>query len=122
MRGLLRVGALCALVGLSGCYLPEVRPEKMATIEPNKSTYDDVIKVFGLPSSELMLAGGTRVLLYHRSQFERTFEQNIPFYNLVYTDYDTTTYDYFFFNREGVLQSYSIPHFARDAKVKNPGS
>ena len=122
MRGLLRVGALCALVGLSGCYLPEVRPEKISTIQPNKSTYDDVIAVFGLPSSELMLAGGAKVALYQRTQFERTFEQNVPFYNLFNNDYHAGTYDYFMFNREGVLQSYSIPHFARDAKIPNPGS
>jgi hypothetical protein len=122
MKDLLRVGALCALVGLSGCYLPEVRPEKIATIKPNETTYDQVIEVFGLPSSEMMLAGGTRVLLYHRTQFERTFEQNIPYFNLFNNDYHTGTYDYFFFNREGVLQTYSIPHFARDARIDNPGS
>ena len=122
MTGLLRVGALCALFGLSACYLPEVRPEKIAMVQPNVTTSDQVIELFGLPTSELNVAGGTKMYLYYRGQFGRTFEQNVPFYNLVYSDYDTRTYDYFIFNRDGVLQSYSIPGFAADAKVPNPGS
>jgi len=122
MNGLLRVGALCALVGLSACYLPEVRPEKIAMVQPNVTTSDQVVQLFGLPTSELNVAGGTKIFLYYRGEFGRTFEQNVPFYNLVYADYDTRTYDYFIFNREGVLQSYSIPNFAAEAKVPNPGS
>jgi hypothetical protein len=62
------------------------------------------------------------MFLYYRGQFARTFEQNVQFYNLVYVDYDTSTYDYFTFNREGVLQTFSIPHFAAEAKVPNPGN
>ncbi len=99
MTGLLRVGALCALFGLSACYLPEVRPEKIAMVQPNVTTSDQVIELFGLPTSELNVAGGTKMYLYYRGQFGRTFEQNVPFYNLVYSDYDTRTYDYFILSR-----------------------
>jgi hypothetical protein len=122
MNGLLRIGALGVLLGLSACYLPEVRPEKIAKVEPNVTTADQVVELFGLPTSELTVSGGSKVFVYYRSEFARTFEQNIPFYNMFYNEYDTGTYDYFVFNREGVLQSFSIPHFASEAKVANPGS
>ncbi|MBI3517161.1 MAG: hypothetical protein HY060_24270 [Proteobacteria bacterium] len=121
MGGFLRVAALLG-IGLVAACTPKVFPDQISAVKPGQTTYEQVVDTFGLPTSELMLAGGSKVLLYYHDQFDRSAGQMIPFANLFDTSYDRTIYDYFIFNREGVLQSFSIPQFARGAGVENPGT
>ena len=121
MGRLLRVAALLGAGLLAAC-APQVKPEKIAEVKPGQTTYDQVVDVFGVPDYEMNLSGGSKVLLYHRDQFDRSPGQLVPFVNLFEANYDTAPYDYFIVGRDGVLQSFSIPHFAREAGVDNPGS
>ncbi len=109
-------------VGLLGACTSAMHQADIATIKAGTSTYADVVKVFGLPDSEMNIAGGTKVALYHQGQYDRDPLQMIPFANLFATDYNPTPYDYFMFNREGVLQSFSIPHMSRKAGLEPPAS
>ena len=122
MRGLIHTVALLALGLLAACEAPKVTPDKISGITPGKTTYDQVVDSFGLPSSEVYLAGGSRVVLYNQDQFDRSASEMVPFANLFFNNYDRTVYDYFIFNREGVLQSFSVPQFSRMAGVANPGT
>jgi hypothetical protein len=122
MAGFARVAALLGFGLLAACSAPQVTPDKIAAVTPGQTTYDQVVDMFGLPSSELRLDGGSRVSLYQHDEFDRSGEQLVPFYNLFQAKYDTIVYDYFIFNREGVLQSFSVPQAAAIAKVANPGS
>jgi hypothetical protein len=122
MGGLVRAAALLGLGLLGACSAPQVTPDKIAAVTPGQTTYEQVVDAFGLPSSELRLDGGVRVVLYQYDQFDRSSEEMVPFYNLFQAKYDWTIYDYFIFNRDGVLQSFSVPQAARAAKVANPGS
>jgi hypothetical protein len=122
MAGFARTAALLGFGLLAACSAPQVTPDKIAAVTPGQTTYDQVVDAFGLPSSELRLDGGARVVLYNRDEFDRSGEQMVPFYNVFQSKYDATVYDYFIFNREGVLQSFSVPQAARIAKVANPGS
>jgi len=114
---------MAALVGaglLAAC-VPQVRPDQIAQVKPGQTTYDQVVGVFGVPDYEMNLSGGSKVLLYHRPQFEHAPGQMVPFANLFQANYDRTAYDYFIVGRDGVVQNFSIPHFAREAGVANPG-
>jgi hypothetical protein len=120
MGRLLRVAALLGAGVLAAC-APQVKPEQIAEVQPGRTTYDQVLNVFGLPDYEMNLSGGSRVLLYHRPEFDRSPGQMIPFANLFEANYDRTPYDFFIVGRDGVVQSFSIPHFAREAGIQNPG-
>ena len=122
MVGLIRTAALLGLVLLVACEAPRITPDKIGAITPGKTTYDQVVDNFGLPSAELAMAGGSRVVLYNQDQFDRSPSEMAPFANLFFNNYDTAVYDYFIFNREGVLQSFSVPQFSRMAGVANPGT
>ncbi len=121
MRGFLRYGVLLGALALSACY-PPVLPQKITEVRPSVTTYDQIITTFGLPSSEMNLTGGSKVVIYNLAQYNRGLFQLTPYLNLVEQQYDTAAFDYFIFNRDNVLQSYSIPHFARLAGIDNPGS
>ena len=121
MGGFLRLVALLGIGVVAAC-TPKVFPDQISAVKPGQTTYDQIVDTFGLPTSEMMLAGGSKVILYQLDQFDRSAGQMIPFANLFDNSYDRTTYDYFIFNREGVLQSFSIPQFARGARVENPGT
>jgi hypothetical protein len=121
MGSLLRLGALLGALVLTACY-PPVLPQKIAEVHPNETTYDQVVATFGLPSSEMSLSGGMKIVMYDVPEYERSLYQSLPYLNLFEASYDKAAFDYFIFNRENVLQSYSIPGFARLAGVPNPGS
>jgi hypothetical protein len=120
-RGLLGLGMLVGALMLTACY-PPVLPQKISEVRPAETTYDQVVATFGLPSSEAMLTGGSKIVMYNVPEYDRGLFQSMPFLNLFKSQYDGSAYDYFIFNREGVLQSFSIPHFARLAGVDDPGS
>ena len=117
----LRMLALLGLGLLVACAAP-MKPEQISAVKPGETTYDQIVASFGLPTSEMNLSGGSKVMLYHNAEFDRSTEQLGPFYNLYNDDYDNMPYDFFIVGRDGVLQSYSIPGFARQAGVANPGS
>ncbi len=123
------MGRLLRLAGLLGAGLLAacassiaMTPEKISSVRAGQTTYDQVVSAFGMPDYEMNLSGGSKVLLYHRAEFERSAGQVVPYVNLFESNYDQTPYDFFIVGRDGVLQSYSIPHFAQQAGVDNPGS
>jgi hypothetical protein len=117
----LRIAALLG-AGLMAACTPQVTPQQISELKPGTTTYAQIIEAFGLPSYEMNTAGGSKFLLYNRPQYERSAGQMIPFVNLFATDYDPQVYDFFIVNREGVLQSFSIPGFARETGVESPAS
>jgi hypothetical protein len=122
MIGMMRVGAMLGLLALAACVAPpSPSAARIAEVTPLQTKYDDVVAMFGLPSSEVALTGGGRMVLYNQAEFDRNAFQLVPFLNLTENNYDLITYDYFVFDRDGVLQSFSIPHFAARAGVANPG-
>ena len=121
MGGFLRGCALLGTLLLAGCY-PPVLPQQISEVKPTVTTYDQVVATFGLPTAEANLSGGAKIAYYHLAEYDRGLFQLTPFLNLTEANYDTQPYDFFIFNREGVLESYSIPHFARAAGAPNPGS
>jgi hypothetical protein len=69
------------------------------------------------------LSGGSKILLYHNAEYDRTSAAQItPFINVFFNDYDQMPYDFFIVGKDGVLQSFSIAGFARQAGVPNPAS
>jgi len=123
MAGFLRLSALFGGLALAACAsAPAPQAPQIADVRPLQTTYDQVIAVFGIPSSEMQLSGGGKVALYDLPEFDRSWRQMTPFVNLFENNYDHVAQDYFIFNRDGVLQSFSIPHFARQAAVANPGT
>jgi hypothetical protein len=120
MGRVLRVAALLGAGLLAAC-AAQVKPEQIGEVKSGKTTYDEVVSTFGEPDGELSLSGGSKVLLYHHDQYDRSPGQMVPFVNLFDSSYDPTPYDYFIVGRDGVLQSFSIPHFARQAGLDNPG-
>jgi hypothetical protein len=122
MAGFLRLGALLGGLALAACAGPPTpQAPQLAEVKPLQTTYDQVVAVFGLPSSELYLTGGGKVALYDLPDYERNFHQMTPFVNLFENNYDLVAHDYFIFDKNGVLQSFSIPHFARAAEIPDPG-
>jgi hypothetical protein len=121
MGGFLRLGALLGMLLLTACY-PPVLPQKISEVKPLETTYDQVIATFGLPSSEVNLTGGSKIVVYNLPEFERNLFQQTPFLNLVESNYDRSAFDFFIFDHDGVLQSFSIPHFARLAGIPDPGT
>lgn len=122
MIGMVRFGAMLGLLVLAACAgPPNPGPGQIAEVKPLQTKYDDVVAMFGLPDSEMVLTGGGKMVLYNQPEFERNAHQLVPFFNLFENDYDLITYDYFIFDRDGVLQSFSIPHFSARAGVANPG-
>jgi hypothetical protein len=115
LAGLLSAGLLAACVSSQ-----TVTPQQVSSVKTGQTTYDQVVSGFGLPDYEVNLSGGSKILLYHRGEFERSATQVIPYVNLFESNYDQTPYDFFIVGRDGVVQSYSIPHFAQMAGVQPP--
>jgi hypothetical protein len=123
MAGLLRLGALLGGLALAACASPPVpQAPQIADVKPMQTTYDQVVAVFGIPSSELLLSGGGKVALYDLPDYDRNLYQMVPYLNLFENNYDLVAHDYFIFDKNGVLQSFSVPHFARQAQTTNPGA
>lgn len=116
----LRMLALMGLGLLAACAIP-LKPEQVAAVKPGETTYDQIVASFGLPTSEMNLSGGSKVLLYHNVEFDRSVDQTVPYVNLFSNNYDQMPYDFFIVGKDGVLQSFSIPGFARQVGVANPG-
>ena len=122
MKRVARLGVVLGLMALAACAELRPRAPDVSQIKPLETTYDQVIATFGLPTSEVMLSGGSRLVLYSAPEYEPNGFQMTPFVNLFRNNYDLIVYDYFMFNRDGVLQSFSIPHFSARAGVANPGA
>jgi hypothetical protein len=122
MGGLLRRGALLGVLLLSACYAPPVMPSRIAEVKPLETTYAQVVDRFGYPSAEANLSGGSKIAIYNVPEYNKNIYQVVPYLNLTENNYTQLGYDYFIFNRDGVLESFSIPHFARLAKIPDPGS
>jgi hypothetical protein len=123
MAGVLRRGVLLGALLLAACQAsPTITPSKVAEVKPKETTYDQVVDMFGLPSAETNLSGGVKVAIYNWPEYDRSLFQMMPFLNLTENNYTNLGYDYFIFNRDGVLESFSIPHYARLADVPNPGN
>jgi hypothetical protein len=122
MAGVLRCGVLLGALLLTACHAPPVMPSRLAEVKPKETTYDQVVDMFGLPSAETTLSGGSKVAIYNWPEYDRNMYQVVPYLNLTENNYTNLGYDYFMFNRDGVLESFSIPHYARLAKIPDPGS
>lgn len=120
MTTILRIAAGIGLALLAAC--DGVTREQITQLKPNQTTYDQVIETFGPPTSELNLSGGSKVALYNQPEYDRDVTQVTPWVNLFFSDYSRKPYDFFVFNKDGVLESFSIPHFAREAGVDAPES
>ena len=121
MAGVLRRGVLLGALLVAACAAP-VQPPEIAAIKPLETTYDQVVATFGIPSAEANLSGGSKIAYYAVPEYDRNLYQLVPYLNLTENNYTTWGYDYFVFNRDGVLESFSIPHFARLAGVPDPGA
>ena len=121
MAGFLRRGMLLGALMVAGC-APPVAPASIAEVKPSVTTYDQVVATFGLPSAEANLTGGSKIVIYDTPEYNGGLYQKVPYLNLTENNYTTAGYDYFIFNRENVLESFSIPHFAHLAGVPDPGS
>ena len=122
MGGFLRCGVLLGALWLTACHAPPIMPAALAEVKPKETTYDQVVDMFGLPSAEASLSGGSKVAIYNWPEYDRNMYQVVPYLNLTENNYTNLGYDYFIFNHDGVLESFSIPHYARLAKIPNPGS
>ena len=71
MGGLMRLAALVG-IGLIAACTPKVLPDQISAVKPGQTTYDQVVDTFGLPSSELAVSGGSKVLLYYHDQYDRS--------------------------------------------------
>ncbi len=111
-----RIAALLGVIALAACASP-ITAEKISALKASETTYDQVVAAFGQPTSELMISGGNKVALYFTPQYDGDLNKTIPYLNLFESKYSGDTYDFFIFNRDGVLQSYSIPQFSRIAKI-----
>jgi hypothetical protein len=121
MAGVLRRGVLLGALLVAACAAP-VQPPEIAAIKPLETTYDQVVATFGIPSAEANLTGGSKIAYYAVPEYDRNLYQLVPYLNLTENNYTTSSYDYFIFNRDGVLESFSIPNFARLAGVPDPGA
>src|SRR5579872_4528728 len=111
----LRMLALMGLGLLAACVV--VKPEQISAVKAGQTTYDQIVESFGAPTSEMNLSGGSKVLLYHNAEFDRSVPQSVPYVNLFNNDYDKMPYDFFIVGKDGVLQSFSIPGLSRQAGV-----
>jgi len=122
MAGLLRRGALLGALLLTACHAPPITPANLAELKPKATTYDQVVEMLGIPNAEASLSGGSRIAIYNWPEYDRNMYQIVPYMNLLENNYTNLGYDYFIFNRDGVLENFSIPHYARLAKIPDPGS
>lgn len=120
MAGILRCGVLLGALLLAAC-AATVKPPEIAAVKPLETTYDQVVATFGIPSGEANLTGGSKIVYYAVPEYDRNLYQLVPYLNLTENNYTKLGADYFIFNRDGVLVSFSIPHFARLAGVPDPG-
>jgi hypothetical protein len=122
MAGVLRRGALLGALCLAACAQQTVTSQQISEVKPLTTTYDQVVATFGIPSAEANLSGGSKVAIYDVREYDRNLYQEVPYLNLTANNYTAMGYDYFIFNRDGVLESFAIPHLARLAGVPDPGS
>jgi len=122
MAGFLRRGALLGALSLAACAQQTVTSQQISQVQPLTTTYDQVVATFGIPSAETNLSGGAKVAIYDVPEYDRNPYQVVPYLNLTESNYTTAGYDYFIFNRDGVLESFAIPHLAKRAGVPDPGS
>ena len=77
MRG---VVVSLALIGLVGCATAGVKidPNEAAAFERGKSTYADVVRKFGPPTTESVLGNGSRMIFYSYVRSSARPESFIP--------------------------------------------
>src|SRR5208282_5393254 len=81
MAGFLRRGALLGALCLAAC-APQVTPQQISEVKPMATTYDQVVAMFGIPSAETNLSGGSKVAIYDLPEFDRNPYQVVPYLNL----------------------------------------
>jgi hypothetical protein len=103
MRLIFALGLLGLLVGCAATGV-KVSEQQAESFKVGTSTYDDVVKTFGAPTTTTLNPDGTRVAAYNYAAVRSQPQNFIPIINRFAAGYDKETSSVVFtFDRGGVL-------------------
>lgn len=107
MKRVLLVGVLCLLVACASSGV-KVTQEKVESLQKGKTTYAEVIRDFGNPTSSTVSANGTKIVSYSYFGYQTRPETFIPFVGAFVGGADTEhSMVMLTFDDRGILKDYT---------------
>jgi ABC-type Fe3+-hydroxamate transport system substrate-binding protein len=106
----MRIFFAALLLTLSGCASAgtKVDPSKLATIQVETTTYQDVVTQLGMPNANSIAPDGTRTIVYVYMQTRARAQSFIPVVGALVAKADSNTETHTFtFDKNGVLKTKS---------------